>query len=89
MASKWTDFGDEVQDDSSISKQGPTCKMCKLLNSLTGEAAEEIEKACVSVEVTSTSIRRALIARVDQRQVPSAYSIARHRRGDCRRGLKG
>lgn len=85
----WSNFGDDVTHDSNIARQGPRCRMCSLLNSLTGEAAEEIDKACADVTITSTSIRRALIARVDPRQVPSAYSIARHRRGDCRRGLKG
>jgi hypothetical protein len=83
----WSDFNDEVEADSSIAKQGPKCKMCKLLNNLAGEDAEQLEKALDAPMVTATSIRRALIKRVDHREVPSAYSISRHRRGDCRGAL--
>lgn len=89
MPSKWSDFNDEVEEDSHVSRQGPQCKTCKLLTSLTSEAAEEIGKALDSSVMASASIRRALITRVDPRQVPSAYSISRHRRGDCRRNMKG
>lgn len=80
----WKGFNEEALTDSSVTRQGPMCKTCKLILSLHSEAAGELEKACTSPDVTSASIRRALLARVDARQIPSTYSISRHRRGDCR-----
>lgn len=84
----WRDFNTEVEEDSHVTRQGPQCKTCKLINSLHGDAADELEKALSQPVMASASIRRALLSRVDNRQVPSAYSIARHRRGDCRLGGK-
>lgn len=86
MTSRWSDFNDEVDEDSSVSRQGPQCRMCQLLNALASEDADELEKALNNPLNTATALRRALLKRVDPRQVPSAYSISRHRRGDCRTG---
>jgi hypothetical protein len=84
---KWDDFTEDVDADSAISKQGPRCKTCNLLLTLPRDAAEKLDAALKSPIATSTSIRRALMNRIDS-GIPSAYSIARHRRGDCREGLK-
>ena len=84
MATKWTNFSAEVDADSAVSRQGPQCKTCKLLRDLPDDASKQLKLALDHPESTSSSIRRALISRVEERYIPSAFSIARHRRGDCR-----
>jgi hypothetical protein len=81
----WDDFGESVERDSYKAMQGPRCKTCAMLKFLPEEGSEELQKALDAPMVTSTSIRRALLSRVEPHHVPSAYSISRHRRGECRK----
>jgi hypothetical protein len=83
---EWKNFTEEVAHDSAVGRTGPQCKTCKLLFSLPKEAAKQLAAALSRPENTATSIRRALRTRVDHSQIPSSYSLARHRRGDCRTG---
>jgi hypothetical protein len=81
----WDDFGNEVDMESAKNKQGPKCRTCQLLTpgALPHEAAQQLFTVLNKQDVTSTAIRRALLKRVSV-GVPSAYSISRHRRGECR-----
>ena len=67
--------------------RGPRCQVESLLNHLSDSDAEKVEKALGNKELSTPGLLRAIRKRLgDSPYVPSKWSIANHRRGECRCG---
>lgn len=79
----WTAFEGEVKGREK--PRGPSCAVGKMLVELPEAGRLAVEKALGNRALSATGIRRALVERVGE-EVPSAWSIRNHRRGECRCG---
>lgn len=79
-------FGQECADNSVPRRL--VCAVERLLVELDEKDREEVEIAMDRVELTSPAIRKALIRRLagthDAAHLPSAWTLSRHRRKECR-----
>lgn len=74
-------------DSAKHNLPGPQCRVALLyahLN-LTGQpnAVASIQRTLSNPRLTTSSIQRALSARLPDGDAPSVQSLVRHRRGDC------
>lgn len=79
-------FGQECADNSVPRRL--VCAVERLLAELSDDDRREVQKAMDRVELTSPAIRKALIRRLfdthDAAHIPSAWTLSRHRRKECR-----
>lgn len=76
---EWDGFVSEAKAGSGFNLGG--CGMGRLLNSMPGEAAEQIEAALNRPDITSTAILKTLKTRIDTDI--SALTLRRHRNKLC------
>lgn len=81
MASKWTNFTDDVEAESD-GRHHKLCGMCSLLENLPAGARENLQQVLDRSDLSAPAIRRALSKRLDSTP-PSDFVIRRHRRGEC------
>ncbi|MFJ9848602.1 hypothetical protein [Streptomyces sp. NPDC101150] len=81
--SKWDDFVSEVERETF--NRGPECTVKVFADGLDSDARTAVVNAMSNRKLTSSGIYRALRARVGD-IAPSAHTINRHRRGDCKCG---
>lgn len=79
--SDWSSFANEARE--ATPGKGPRCRVSVLLADLPEHAQIELRKALDNKLLTSSGIAKALRKRLGE-TAPSQYSIANHRRGDCR-----
>ncbi len=85
MPTKKPSLLDEIQTENRVRK-GPLCTVRLILEDLTAEDVDGLNQAMADLEVKTTAIRRALVARGFQ---VGDTSIARHRKGECLCGHSG
>ena len=85
MPTKKPSLLDEIQTENRVRK-GPLCTVKLILGELSPEDATGLNQAMADLEVKTTAIRRALVARGFQ---IGDTSIARHRKGECFCGHSG
>lgn len=76
----WDDFDTDVRGSSNPRRE--RCGMALLLESLTPEQAAVVQTVMDDAATSSRAIRLALVKRVTG-DVPSIWTINRHRRQDC------
>ena len=77
----WDDLETEALSD--VNGPGPRCGVWFMLEGLDDKARASIARALDNVRLTTSSIHRALEKRVQSSDLPSAYTLARHRAGRC------
>lgn len=84
----WNDFETDVKAEQK--QGGPKCTVCTLLERIGPEAAAQVGAALRNPDLTNSGIRRALGRRLDNDayHIPTPWSLARHRRGECAGGKK-
>lgn len=85
MSSEWDDL--EADAKSVSDRRGPKCGVTIMLGIIRndfGQAAyESVVRTLANVRLTGVSIHKALESRVTPGDLPSSYSIQRHRTGRC------
>lgn len=86
----WSSLESEAK--SLTANRGPRCGVAMLLDDITevhgAEASESVTRTLANHRLTTSSIRKALLTRLDGSiELPSAYSLQRHRSSRC--GCKG
>jgi hypothetical protein len=82
----WTTF--EGKARRAERPRGPVCAVARLLDVLPDDGKLAVEKALDNRALSASGISRALADFAGERygDLPSAWSIRNHRRGECRCG---
>lgn len=75
----WEDFEADV---TTVRPHRGVCGVRMLLDSLTSEARDKVSAALDNQQLSNSSIATALRKRLGE-HAPRAYTVGRHRRGDC------
>jgi hypothetical protein len=82
-------FADEAEKEKREGYLGRGCGVGAMLGQLDPKLREEVTEALNDrPDIPATAIRKALLKRAETYagrsfRVPSAYTLVRHRRGDC------
>lgn len=79
---EWAGFTEEVES-LSVRHRKRTCGVTTLLDSLDPEGAEQVRAALKRPDVTSTGLAEALKKRLGDKNVPSSFTLQRHRNQRC------
>lgn len=77
----WDSFESEAA--SPAKAPGPKCRVALTFADLSDEAVASINRTLANSRLTTSSIHKALSARLPAEDCPSIQSLVRHRRGDC------
>lgn len=81
--SEWAGFQEEVKREGREVQRGPRCGLGVLLEESTPDARKILQDVLDDRQNTTSSIARAMRNRLGD-QAPGLYTIANHRRGNCR-----
>ena len=79
---QWSDFQKDAERHSPV--RGPKCGVSRMLEGMPPEGVAAFNQALDNKGLSVRAIRNALIHRLGEDNVPSGFSIAHHRRRDCR-----
>lgn len=73
----------ETEAEKLAIRKGPLCGVANMVQSLPEDAAIAIRNALANPWLSTTGLRRALVARLGEEVVPTRWVINHHRRGEC------
>ena len=81
----WDDLEEEAR--AAAMHAGPRCGVIKMLEAIEAESGElaraSVERTLANHRLTTSGIHKALEGRVSSYDLPSSYSLGRHRRDMC------